>query len=466
MKLVKDENGMTLVELLFATLLMSFVLIALITLMMGALTATSLAKSQTKAVALANKLIEEIRGKVYLEIGIEGSTDPDVPSGILPATHQTISEGGQIYEYWYEVEWVDDAADGAGASDTDDNERDYKKVTVYVSWSSSDSSIVRVTTNIREKDASTTAPTVSFVSPPTPDNQTAVSGNSVSIRGTASDTDGTIAYLRFYFNNHTPSGANYTESLSSTTENYSWDTTETYVDDYGVEQPWYPDGSREVKVQAWDNAGATSYWEIYLIVDNDSPSFPVENPLSGSATSYNAITLTWEAAEDGTDKIEYYNIYRSTDGTTWTETSVGPSDLTYNPTTEEYSYIYNGLQTWTDYQFYIKARSPLNVEDVNEGYTVNSNIDSDNTTLFQLSGNWTKEGNNYQNDLSWTSVPAGVTCTGFDIYRNGSLIATTTGTSYTDNDVSRNNTYTYQIKAKNGSTIINLSNSLDIATGS
>ena len=170
MKVIQNESGVTLIELLFATLLMSFVIVALITLMMGAITATSLAKTQTKATALANKLIEEVRGKGYAEIGIVGSSDPSVPYGNLPGDPQLITEGNIDYEYWYEVEWFDDSADGLGASDIDSNENDYKKVTVHVTWSTSSGTGVKVVTNIREKEASTTAPTVDFVSPPTPDN--------------------------------------------------------------------------------------------------------------------------------------------------------------------------------------------------------------------------------------------------------------------------------------------------------
>ncbi len=466
MKVIHNESGMTLTELLFATLLLSFVIIALTTLMMGAITATSLAKTQTKATALANKLIEEVRGKAYAEVGIVGSTDPNVPSGNLPADPQSITEGNTTYEYWYEVEWFDDSADGTGVSDADNNENDYKKVTIRVSWSDSSGSKIKVVTNIREKNASTAAPTVDFVSPPTPDTLTAVSGTAVSIRGTASDTDGTIVYLRFYFEGHTPAGANFTENSDSVTETYIWNTTETYTDEYGVEQISYPDGAREVKVQAWDNAGATSYREVYLLVDNEAPAFAESDPLSGEPLDYSTVTLTWEAATDGTDRVEEYFVYSSSDGSSWTKTSVGASGLIYNPVTSIFTYQHDGLTAWTSYQFYIEARSPLNIEDENEGYAVTSNIDTDKTTLIQLTGNWTKVGNDYDNNLSWTGIPADVTCTDFDIYRNGSLYANITSNYYTDLNVIKNDTYTYEIKAKNGSQIINTSNELSLTPGS
>lgn len=462
MKVILNDKGMTIVELLFATLLMAFVLIALMSLMMGAVTASTFAKNQTRATALANERIEVIRGMLFVNIGISGSTNPNVPDGTLPSAHQTTTIGGQTYEYWYEVVWVDDVADNnpqteAGSDDDSDGKEDYKRVTVYVTWSGSPRQTVKVVTNVRKKDASTTAPTVSFVSP-TPSNLTPVSGNSVPIAATATDTDGQIVVLRFYFEGHTPTGANFTENSSSVSESFTWDTTETYVDEYGATQYYYPDGAREVKVQVWDNAGATSYWEVYLLVDNFAPTFPVANPLSGSGSDYNKVALTWKAAVDGTDRVEDYFIYRSTDGVTWTKTSVGASDLTYNPSTGYYSYDYIELSSWTNYQFYIKARSPLNVQSESQGHTVSSNTDTDNYTLIQLTGN----GNDRRATLNWTAAPGGVTCTGYDIYRNGSYLTNTATNSYVDTSVARRTTYTYQIKAKNGASVINTSNVLSV----
>jgi len=456
-----DEKGMTLVELLFATFLMAFVLIALLTLMMGALTSASFAKTQTYATALVNERIESVRGMSYAQIGISGSTDPDVPDGALPSGHTSWSPQGssQAYEYWYEVIWIDDSADGTGGSDSDGDTHDYKRVTTFVSWEGpSPNGTVKVVTNIRETTPSTDAPTVDFDFPPTPESMAAVSGSSVGLQATASDADGEIVVVRFYAEGHTLSLSN--ENSSPITKSTAWDTLE--LDAYG--NRIYEDGAREIKVQVWDNAGATSYRVVYLVVDNDAPDFSSAD-LSGNGSNYNAVALTWDAAADGTDRVEHYFIYRSTDGVTWTKTSVGPSDLDYNPTTGAYTYTHSGLQPWTNYQFYLEARSPLNVENGSGDYVAASDIDTDNTTLIQLAGSWSKVGSNYRNNLSWTSVPAGVTCTGFDIYRDGSLLTSTAGTSYTDTGVERNQTYVYQVKAKNGSSVINTSNNLSLTPG-
>lgn len=458
MKAILNDKGMTLVELLFATLLMAFVLIALVTLMMGALTAASFAKTQTRATALANEKIEAVRGMSYSDIGIYGSTDPEVPTGTLPSTHTTITRGAQSFEYWYEVEWVDDSADGSGGLDSDGDTRDYKRVTVYVSWSESPNSLIKVDTNIREQETSSDVPTVDFISP-TPDSMTVVTDDDspIGLGATASDTDGQIISVRFYFGGHCPEGASFDTNDASVTKYFNWDMTEINPD---TGECWYTDGTLEVKVQVWDNAGANSYRIIYLVIDNEAPTFATSTPLSAEVTSYDTATLTWTAATDGTDRVEYYNVYRSTDGVNWTKTSVGPSEAIYNPTTGSYTYNLTGLSAWTDYQFYVEARSPLNVQNGTGGFLTASNIDTGNTTLIKLTGN----GNNRKATLSWTTAPSGVTCTGYDIYRNGGSepYASTTSTSYIDTDVSRGTTYTYQIKAKNGTSIINTSNVLSV----
>jgi chitodextrinase len=51
-------------------------------------------------------------------------------------------------------------------------------------------------------------------------------------------------------------------------------------------------------------------------------------------------------------------------------------------------------------------------------------------------------------DLRWASSTDNVGVTGYEIYRGGALLATTSGTSYTDNGVSAASTYNYQVKAR------------------
>jgi chitodextrinase len=52
-----------------------------------------------------------------------------------------------------------------------------------------------------------------------------------------------------------------------------------------------------------------------------------------------------------------------------------------------------------------------------------------------------------QVDLSWSASTDNVGVTAYEIYRNGSLLATTTGTGHSDTTVSPNTTYGYQVRA-------------------
>jgi chitodextrinase len=51
-------------------------------------------------------------------------------------------------------------------------------------------------------------------------------------------------------------------------------------------------------------------------------------------------------------------------------------------------------------------------------------------------------------DLSWGASSDNIGVTGYEVFRNGSLIATTTTTRYTDNSVDAGTAYTYQVKAR------------------
>jgi acid phosphatase type 7 len=51
-------------------------------------------------------------------------------------------------------------------------------------------------------------------------------------------------------------------------------------------------------------------------------------------------------------------------------------------------------------------------------------------------------------DLSWTGSTDNLGVTGYDVFRDGSLIATTTGTAYADTAVSAGTTYVYRVQAR------------------
>jgi hypothetical protein len=85
-------------------------------------------KARAGAIALAEQRMEYIRSLPYTSVGTVGG----VPSGALAQT-ESLTFNGVLYSRRTLVEYLDDPADGTGASDTT-GIADYKAVKVDVSW--------------------------------------------------------------------------------------------------------------------------------------------------------------------------------------------------------------------------------------------------------------------------------------------------------------------------------------------
>ncbi len=67
--------------------------------------------------------------------------------------------------------------------------------------------------------------------------------------------------------------------------------------------------------------------------------------------------------------------------------------------------------------------------------------------------------------LSWTASTDNVGVTGYDIYKDGSFLTSTTGTSYTVNSLTASTTYSFYVKAKDAAgNISNASNTVNVTT--
>lgn len=86
-------------------------------------------KSRAGAIALANERLEYIRSLPYAQVGTSGG----IPSGTI-AQSETVSWNGTDYTRKTFVRYVDDAADGLGAADSNSIKNDYKDARVEVSW--------------------------------------------------------------------------------------------------------------------------------------------------------------------------------------------------------------------------------------------------------------------------------------------------------------------------------------------
>jgi len=120
---------MSLVELLVAIGLLMLVFGGLMTSFQIIVTLIGSAKAQAGALALANEKIEYIRSLSYDTVG----TIAGIPNGPLPQI-STTSLNGILYTERLLIGYIDDAADGEGASDINGILADYKLVKVEYSW--------------------------------------------------------------------------------------------------------------------------------------------------------------------------------------------------------------------------------------------------------------------------------------------------------------------------------------------
>ncbi len=369
---IRNDKGVTLVEISIATFIMSLSLLAIIGLFVSAVKAATMAKNHTIATEFANKKVEEIRGLAYEKIGIVGGTG-GTPAGELPPSEDATLTGNIPVTITYNVVWVDDPKDGTGSEDT--NVYDYKRLTMVITWDKDDGSAnLTVTTNIREKEHETAPPVIEW-DYESPYNMQVIYGT-VLLKATAEDSDGTIDTISFYcsgrrISNHGPFG------ISPATASSNWDTTALITADESTEnagQPKYPDGIREIRTEAYDNLGKNDFRVRYVIIDNYPPFF--ENPSTTLSTGFStntSIALNWTLARDGTDSSHKYNIYfKKSEEATWNALGSNPVEVSVG------SYLVTGLEINTYYDFYIEA---VGMEPRNLTSEPDSNIVTDKTQI-------------------------------------------------------------------------------------
>lgn len=124
------SRGMTLVDVLVGSALTLIIFVALFGLLRASFMVSSLTKSKSIATAIAGSHLEYIRSLPYDDIGTVGG----IPPGLIQETIAT-TQNGVSFETRTFVRYVDDPADGLGASDVTGITTDYKQVKVTVSYS-------------------------------------------------------------------------------------------------------------------------------------------------------------------------------------------------------------------------------------------------------------------------------------------------------------------------------------------
>jgi len=166
-------------------------------------------------------------------------------------------------------------------------------------------------------------------------------------------------------------------------------------------------------------------------VDTQAPTAPTN--LASASITQTTFTLSWTASTDNV-AVTGYDIYRN--GTLLASTT-------------STSYSVTGLTASTTYTFYVKAKDAAgNVSAASSTISVTTSAAADTQAPTAPTSLASSNITETSVSLSWTASTDNVAVTGYDIYRNGTLLASTTSTSYSVTGLTASTTYTFYVKAK------------------
>jgi len=167
--------------------------------------------------------------------------------------------------------------------------------------------------------------------------------------------------------------------------------------------------------------------------DTTAPTAPTA--LAAGTTTTTTVPLTWTASTDNV-AVTGYNVYQGS-------TLVGTSTST--------SYTATGLTPATAYSFTVKAKDAagnLSAASAAVSATTKTATTTDTTAPSAPTGLTAGTTTTSTVPLSWTASTDNVAVTGYDVYNGATLVASTTGTSYTVTGLAAGTTYSFTVKAK------------------
>ncbi|WP_293889680.1 reprolysin-like metallopeptidase [Flavobacterium sp.] len=185
-------------------------------------------------------------------------------------------------------------------------------------------------------------------------------------------------------------------------------------------------------------------------IDTTAPSTTTLTALGTTTTSTN---LSWAAASDNVG-VTGYNVYQN-----------GALRASVTGTT----YTASGLSASTTYTFYVVARDAAGntsaASNIANATTLSAaDITAPSATTLTTSGTTTTSTN-----LSWAAASDNVGVTGYNIYQNGVLRASATGTNYTASGLSASTAYNFYVVARdaagNTSAASNIANATTLSVG-
>ena len=180
--------------------------------------------------------------------------------------------------------------------------------------------------------------------------------------------------------------------------------------------------------------------------DTEAPTAPAN--LAASNITMTSLDLNWDASTDNVG-VAGYDVYQN-------------GSLLTNTTNTYYNV--SGLTSGTSYSYYVIAKDAVENESdasntVNittltdtEAPTAPANLSSLNITVSSV-------------DLSWNASSDNVAVTGYDVYKDGAYLASTSNTSYSVSGLSVATTYVFYVKAKDAAENVSAASStLNVTT--
>jgi chitodextrinase len=182
--------------------------------------------------------------------------------------------------------------------------------------------------------------------------------------------------------------------------------------------------------------------------DTESPTSPTN--LASASITETSFTLNWTASTDNI-AVTTYNIYQ---------------DGSLLATTGSTSYNVTGLTASTTYSYYVKAEDAAgNVSGASSTLSVTTSDTDDTEAPTAPNGLSSSNITETSANLSWIASTDNVAVTGYDIYKNGTLLSSTTNTSFSVTGLSAATGYSFYIKAKDGAgNESTASNTLNVTT--
>ena len=253
--------------------------------------------------------------------------------------------------------------------------------------------------------------TADATAPSVPSNLqgTAASTSQINLTWTASTDNVGVTGYKVYRNGSqvgTTAGASYSDTGLSEATSYSY---------------------RVLAYDAGGNESAQCGAVAVSTADATAPSVP--SNLQGTGASASQVNLTWTASTDNVG-VTGYRVYRN-------GSQVG--------TTAGASYSDTGLSEVTSYSYTVAAYDAAGNASAQCGAVAVSTLDA--TAPSVPTNLQATVVSTSRIDLSWTASTDNVGVTGYKVYRDGSLVTSPSGTTYSDTGLSAGTTYAYRVAA-------------------